>query len=111
MIEGLQTQVPSGGQWNTALNTPVFAAIWKKVLELPEFKAHAWTVKLDPDTVFLPARLESFLPKNAAPTFLVNCNEGLHGPIEVVSRAAVENVQWETCMSNFGFVPFSQFSF
>jgi len=97
VIEGLQTQVPSGGQWNTALNTPVFAAIWKKVLELPEFKAHAWTVKLDPDTVFLPARLESFLPKNVAPTFLVNCNEGLHGPIEVVSKAAVENVQWETC--------------
>ena len=95
VMNGLQTQVASGGRWNTALNTPVFVAVWKQVLQLPQFKAHAWTVKVDPDTVFFPSRLGKFLPKSSA-SFLINCNEGLHGPIEVVSRAAVQKVDWES---------------
>ena len=102
MVEGLQTKLRLGGRWNTALNTPVFSAIWKQVLQLSEFKAHAWTVKLDPDTVFFPARLADFLPKADA-AFLVNCNEGLHGPIEVVSRSALQQVQWESCFESLGF--------
>ena len=61
-----------------------------QVQKMPEALAHSWIVKLDPDTVFLPERLGALLPSGSPRAFVVNCNEGLHGPIEVVSREALK---------------------
>lgn len=46
---------------------------------MPEVVAHAFTVKVDPDTVFFPERLGSLLPSPKLKTFMMNCNEGGNG--------------------------------
>lgn len=38
--------------------------------------ARKWLVKVDPDTVFMPERLNSLLPSSDLKSFLLNCNEG-----------------------------------
>jgi len=83
-------EVAMGGKWKTAMNTDIFVRVWTAVFLLGEFKDHAWTVKADPDCVFLPARLQQMLlrePEGAV--YINNCKFGLHGPIEVLSRDAV----------------------
>lgn len=90
-----------GGAWNTLMNTPVFAKLWATILEDGQYSQHAWTVKADADTVFLPGRLRAILSSEEDPDaaqvgnglFLNNCMFGLHGPLEVVSRRALE-VYW-----------------
>jgi len=93
-----------GGQFMTALNTPVFLHVWKKLLQDGRYKFHAWTVKSDPDAVFFPQRLRMIVAKTQNPQagdgiFLNNCQFGLHGPLEVVSRRAMERYaeDRETC--------------
>jgi len=83
-----------GGDAGTALNTGIFIALWKRVISLGRFQFHDWTVKVDPDSVFFPDRLRSRLAGRAEGvngTYLNNCKYGLHGPIEVLSRRALEN--------------------
>lgn len=93
-------EVPLGGRWWTALNTPTLLVVWKEVDRLGTYKDYDWTVKLDVDTVFLPERLRQLLRvrrpmsevKSAAvehAMYLNNCEYGLHGPIEVLSQAGV----------------------
>jgi len=90
-----------GGLWNTLMNTPVFVKLWATVLEDGQYSHHAWTVKADADTVFLPGRLRAILGAEEDPDaaqagnglFLNNCMFGLHGPLEVVSRRALEVYQ------------------
>ncbi|CAK0794828.1 unnamed protein product [Prorocentrum cordatum] len=88
-----------GGLWNTMMNTPIFAKLWNTVVQDGQFKAHAWTAKTDPDTVFLPDVLKSILQSPDYPLdraqenkgqFLNGCFIGLHGPLEVLSRRALE---------------------
>mmetsp|Transcript_161301 Transcript_161301/g.391685 ORF Transcript_161301/g.391685 Transcript_161301/m.391685 type:complete len:409 (+) Transcript_161301:2-1228(+) len=84
-----------GGKFMTVLNTPVFVHVWNKILEDGRYKFHAWTVKVDPDTVFFPERLRMMVAKVESPqadngVFLNNCRFGLHGPLEVVSRRSLE---------------------
>merc|ERR1712217_150927 len=91
--------VPLGGKWNTALNTPVLNAVWRDVVKKGQYRKHDWVVKLDPDTVFFPQRLRNLLasrrPMSLAPSqgppgmYLNNCEFGLHGPVEVLSKEAV----------------------
>jgi hypothetical protein len=82
-----------GGKFHTAMNTDIFLAVWEKVYTDGQFWAYRWTVKVDPDTVFFPSRLVPILeglkegPKG---TYLNNCKYGLHGPIEIFSRNAVQ---------------------
>jgi len=81
-----------GGEFGTALNADIFFIVWAKVLEDGIFRAHSWTVKADPDTVFMPWRLAILLQDyEEAPqgVYLNNCKYGLHGPLEVLSRHAV----------------------
>lgn len=66
-----------------------------QVQKMPEALAHAWVVKLDPDTVFIPERLGPILPSGSPRAFIQNCNEGLHGPIEVISREALKRLGLE----------------
>jgi hypothetical protein len=93
----MDLHVPRCGKYETICNTPVFQKLWQQLVEDRQFARHDWTVKVDPDAVFLPDRLRGSLrdldeelahsPKGI---FLNNCKLGLHGPIEVISRRALE---------------------
>jgi len=76
-----------GGPFHLALNTDVFVRAWEKVFLQGKFLMYGWTVKVDPDCVFLPNLLSQQLqhadPENDV--YLNNCDQGLHGPIEVIS--------------------------
>jgi hypothetical protein len=111
------------GLMPTVLNTPVFEKVWEKVIQDEHFRAHDWIVKVDPDTVFFPERIRQIVqtvPQDRLVgdgMFLKNCKLGLHGPIEVISRKAVEiyarrnsecerpgqeDVFMETCLTRIG---------
>lgn len=86
-----------GGQFGTLMNTPIFIKLWKQVISDGAFRQHDWTAKVDADAVFLPSRLRILLidpelsnPQVGRGLFLNNCGYGLHGPLEVVSRRALE---------------------
>eukprot|EP00418_Pyrodinium_bahamense_P023852 CAMPEP_0179131874 /NCGR_PEP_ID=MMETSP0796-20121207/62660_1 /TAXON_ID=73915 /ORGANISM="Pyrodinium bahamense, Strain pbaha01" /LENGTH=560 /DNA_ID=CAMNT_0020830809 /DNA_START=124 /DNA_END=1807 /DNA_ORIENTATION=+ len=111
---GLKTRVVDsdlkctyGGEFMTALNTDIFMAVWKKVIEDGRYSFHAWTIKVDPDCVFFPIRLKEKLkkhPENSpAGVYLNNCKYGLHGPIEIFSKNAVRT--WDKgrqrCVDHF----------
>jgi len=85
-----------GGQWGTALNTEPFLAFWKAVIQDGDYLKARWFIKVDPDTVWFPARLIPILQQQEAQNltqepgvYLNNCPQGLHGPIEVLSQAAL----------------------
>eukprot|EP00404_Azadinium_spinosum_P032708 CAMPEP_0180566842 /NCGR_PEP_ID=MMETSP1037_2-20121125/6290_1 /TAXON_ID=632150 /ORGANISM="Azadinium spinosum, Strain 3D9" /LENGTH=465 /DNA_ID=CAMNT_0022583897 /DNA_START=27 /DNA_END=1420 /DNA_ORIENTATION=- len=80
-----------GGLYMTALNTEVFIKVWRALFHDGIFWKAGWTVKLDPDAVFLPWRLRRHLMilSSSEPEYLNNCIAGMHGPIEIVSRAAM----------------------
>jgi hypothetical protein len=83
-----------GGEFGTALNTPIFFAVWDKVIEGGRFRKHDWTVKTDPDCVFFPDRLRGIVGKYRdyqGGSYLNNCPRGLHGPLEVFGKRAIEN--------------------
>jgi len=88
-----------GGVYNTALNTEIFIMVWKKVFSDGIFEKYDWTVKVDPDAVFLPNRLRDHVSRYlyvsrstaASRVYLNNCKDGLHGPIEVVARGGMES--------------------
>jgi len=124
---------PLGGQYHTALNTPIFLKIWRQVIKDGRFRLHEWTVKADPDCVFLPGRLRDIVRVEALRSnvesgkglFLNNCRFGLHGPLEVASRRALEaygkgyrrckrppqeDVYLQHCMLSLGVVQMNQFN-
>lgn len=83
-----------GGEWGTALNLDIFMAVWRHVIFDGRFQHYDWTVKVDPDAVFLPERLRRMLPHHIEVpegVYLNNCKFGMHGPIEVFSRNAVNS--------------------
>lgn len=86
-------QCEMGGEFGTALNTGIFLAVWAKIIADGRFLYHDWTVKVDPDAVFLPSRLRSHLMNHLEDergVYINNCKFGLHGPLEVFSRNAVK---------------------
>lgn len=97
-----------GGEFGTALNLDIFIEVWKQVIVRGAYKEVAWTVKVDPDAVFLVQRLRMYLPDHSEEpltngVYLNNCKYGLHGPIEVFSRRAVELWArgWNKCKQHF----------
>jgi len=81
----------------TVLNTHVFYHFWEQLLKDGNYLDYTWTVKLDPDAVFFPNRLHDVIrgkdheaANDGNGMILNNCNYGLHGPVEVVSRKALE---------------------
>jgi len=98
-----------GGEFGTALNTDIFLDIWRKVVAEGTYRNYDWSVKVDPDSVFFPARLREKLAPLAAEAqvnrgmYINNCKFGMHGPLEVVSRLAVD--VWvagiDRCMAHF----------
>jgi len=101
LAEGLKTRIVDsdlkchkGGEFGTALNTEIFMAVWKQVIEDDIYNTCSWTVKADPDCVFLAPRLLHILkrmPETGEGVYLNNCRMGMHGPLEVFSRNAVRS--------------------
>jgi hypothetical protein len=86
-----------GGEYNTSLNTPMFVKLWELIGSEGTYKDYGWMVKADPDTVFFPERLRwivsvinpiTSVSENGA--FLNNCQLGMHGPLEVINRMALD---------------------
>eukprot|EP00443_Scrippsiella_acuminata_P077319 CAMPEP_0115394408 /NCGR_PEP_ID=MMETSP0271-20121206/12251_1 /TAXON_ID=71861 /ORGANISM="Scrippsiella trochoidea, Strain CCMP3099" /LENGTH=395 /DNA_ID=CAMNT_0002818079 /DNA_START=246 /DNA_END=1434 /DNA_ORIENTATION=- len=95
-----------GGEFGTALNTPIFHQVWKKIFEDGRYQFNAWTVKVDPDCAFFPDRLRvavAFHPDTYHGLYLNNCKFGLHGPLEVFSLQAVRiwSTGYQTCNDHF----------
>mmetsp|Transcript_34995 Transcript_34995/g.81177 ORF Transcript_34995/g.81177 Transcript_34995/m.81177 type:complete len:682 (+) Transcript_34995:81-2126(+) len=103
MIQGMLwaklTKGPEGA-WH-ALNTPVFIKAWQVILSEGIYKRYDWTLKLDVDAVIVPPRVKLLLknrPRQGdryAPLYLLNTGVDatgnfLHGPVEVLSQAAVD---------------------
>lgn len=83
-------QCSFGGDSGSALNTWIFIAVWKRVIDDGEYQAYKWVVKVDPDCVFFPERLLAIVPMYSTSDYIVNCRYGLHGPMEVVSKSAMD---------------------
>jgi len=95
-----------GGEFGTALNTPIFHQVWEKVLKDGRYNFNAWTVKVDPDCVFFPDRLRvavAFHPDTYHGLYLNNCKFGMHGPLEVFSLQAVRiwSTGYQKCQDHF----------
>jgi len=73
-----------------AWNAWIFIAVWKRVIEDGFYKSYTWTVKADADAVFFPDRLRAIVREHPKAGYLNNCKYGLHGPIEVLSKRAVD---------------------
>lgn len=89
---------PIGGIYNMSLNTDIFLVVWRRIFHKEDYHKYDWTVKVDPDAVFLPARLRLRVASDEAQrdagsakgVFLNNCKIGNHGPIEVISTLGME---------------------
>jgi len=81
-----------GGPYNNVLNSEVFARAWRRVFDDGLYAQAKWTVKADPDAVFLPYRLLHLVRHMDAQDslYLNNCDAGLHGPIEVISLGGMK---------------------
>jgi len=95
-IKGIETTIVEkdltvhpGGDSYTLLNSWVFIAIFKKVIDDGWHTKYDWVVKIDPDAVFFPDRLRDVVREHASAGYIQNCKFGLHGPIEVISKAAM----------------------
>jgi len=78
------------------LNTPVFLKVLHAELASGRYESFDWIVKVDPDTVFFPGRLQSLLAdvfpgvvKEPGKVWLQNCEAQLRGAIEVISKKAL----------------------
>jgi len=79
-----------GGDSQSALNAWIFIALFDKLLDDQLYANFAWSVKADPDAVFFPHRLRALLPEHEGAGYLNNCKYGMHGPIEVFSKRAMD---------------------
>jgi len=77
----------------------IFKQIWDEVHKNGKYLLHDWTVKVDPDSVFIPSRLRVHLKKLIIPkgeqiyiknVALTENNHGFLRPIEVFSREALK---------------------
>eukprot|EP00440_Ansanella_granifera_P015954 gb/GFBE01017331.1/.p1 GENE.gb/GFBE01017331.1/~~gb/GFBE01017331.1/.p1 ORF type:complete len:562 (+),score=97.24 gb/GFBE01017331.1/:1-1686(+) len=90
----------AAGQWGTALNTEIFMAFWRSVINDGEYLGANWIVKVDPDTVWFPDRLRPILRNqeqdeealHGKGIYLNNCHAGLHGPIEIFSQNSIHTL-------------------
>lgn len=94
-----QSRRPDVGGWggNQWINTPFYRQVWKKIYEeYPQggFSTKQWTVKADPDTLFIPARLSARLQNQPVPAtglYIEHCkgvDYGFFGSLEVMSKTA-----------------------
>eukprot|EP00933_Yihiella_yeosuensis_P033177 TRINITY_DN26894_c0_g1_i1.p1 TRINITY_DN26894_c0_g1~~TRINITY_DN26894_c0_g1_i1.p1 ORF type:complete len:279 (-),score=41.11 TRINITY_DN26894_c0_g1_i1:112-948(-) len=86
--------VQTGGRYYSLMNAGVFLRVWRHIFREGRFRHYDWTVKVDPDTVFLSDRLtrslQSLHQREDSRSYLLNGLAKLWGPIEVLSRGAME---------------------
>jgi len=95
----------STGSW---VNAPAFQSAWSYIKDDGRWSKYGWTVKVDPDAVFLPDRLRLKLSGqkvSESGVYFTNCEHvsfGLFGPIEVISKNAVGNLlaNLDTCKND-----------
>lgn len=81
----------STGCW---VNTGIFTDVWRVIAKEAKWQANDWVVKVDPDAVFVPARLQKSLESTFEPmsgSYYVNCpfvEYGFFGNLEVFSKTA-----------------------
>eukprot|EP00405_Crypthecodinium_cohnii_P011914 CAMPEP_0206438822 /NCGR_PEP_ID=MMETSP0324_2-20121206/11860_1 /ASSEMBLY_ACC=CAM_ASM_000836 /TAXON_ID=2866 /ORGANISM="Crypthecodinium cohnii, Strain Seligo" /LENGTH=439 /DNA_ID=CAMNT_0053906357 /DNA_START=1 /DNA_END=1320 /DNA_ORIENTATION=+ len=97
--------VTFGGDSYTALNSWIFIAVWKKVIDDGRHMTHDWVVKVDPDAVFFPERLRPIAEQYKGLGYINNCKYGLHGPIEVISGQALKVLEADYKASYDGKAP------
>mmetsp|Transcript_21632 Transcript_21632/g.40746 ORF Transcript_21632/g.40746 Transcript_21632/m.40746 type:complete len:285 (+) Transcript_21632:83-937(+) len=84
-----------------AANTRIFVQLWRKLLDDKEWVHYDWTLKIDPDSVFLPERFQQFaltdsVVKGAARTngtIVRNVDNpyiGIYGAMEAISQKAMQ---------------------
>merc|ERR1719401_457651 len=74
-----------------AWNVDIFLAVWRKVISQLWYRSYDWTIKTDPDAVMFPGKLVVVLRDHRENVdYINNCQYGLHGPIEVLHRRAVD---------------------
>jgi len=84
-------RTPFKGMW---LNTPIFLNVWIAIRTDGRWSKHDWTVKVDPDTVFLPSLLRAKLASQEitdSGIYITNCrgvHYGFFGSMEVMSHTA-----------------------
>merc|ERR1712217_771855 len=88
-----KSQFITQGSWSSWVNTGSFVKVWEDVRRDGLWRSHDWTVKVDPDTVFLPDRLRAHIrvlrPPADLPIYLQNSDFSdlrFLGAIETVSR-------------------------
>jgi len=85
----------STGTW---INAPFFANGWAAIAKDGRWADYEWTIKIDPDCVFLPDRLKLKLSGQKVTEkgiYFTNCEHvkfGFFGNLEVVSKAAFSNL-------------------
>jgi len=95
------------GTW---VNWALFYQVWVKVKEIGRWQGQGWTVKVDPDAVFIPQRMRDWLSgKGESPhgIYFENCpnvHYGFFGNLEVMSRTGVKVLTeyLEDCHEVFG---------
>lgn len=100
-----------------ACNVEIFIRAWDRLFASREYRGFAWTVKVDADAAFFPDRLKWRLGNigDDRSVFFENSQSfpGLLGPIEVFSKAAVDeyakrkgecNVVWRNVMGEDDFI-------
>mmetsp|Transcript_30067 Transcript_30067/g.59802 ORF Transcript_30067/g.59802 Transcript_30067/m.59802 type:complete len:211 (+) Transcript_30067:3-635(+) len=91
--------------WNSWENTDVFIRAWAALFREGTWSRYAWTVKVDPDTVWFPDRLHTHLSglKSNEPLYVRNTGAMMLGPIEVFSAGAMDRLggnMRRLCMQN-----------
>jgi len=98
---------------STLVNTETFVKIWDLVREDGQYLFQDWTVKVDADAIFFPARLRSHLEALSAPAYtpvyVKNCPAkftlgGWLGAIEIFSKTAAETYldNADSCVKHIG---------
>jgi len=93
--EFYQVKRKETGCW---VNWALFYQVWVKIAENGKWAQADWTVKVDPDAVFLPDRLRTYLANKVAGDsphglYLENCPNvqyGFFGHIEVISKTGAQ---------------------
>jgi hypothetical protein len=76
------------------VNTGIFSDVWRKIDEEAKWTAFDWVVKVDPDAVFVPARLKKSLVNTyeaEGGSYYVNCpyvEYGFFGNLELFTKTA-----------------------
>jgi len=131
------TQVFEGdGDWRFAkrkstgayVNTGIFSDVWRKIKAEQKWSQFDWMVKVDPDAVFVPARLKKSLEDTYEPqggSYYVNCphvDYGFFGNLELFSKTAfttlldhiddckadVDTINWKVGIKNGKYGPMGE---